>query len=162
MVKANFVNAVIKAICLIYLFYLLMQHQFFCIWKFWAKDLIIELFWNTEKILSLTHFNHLNKTPGWSSQYYWEIAHSDSVCNPALYALNNSTFSSKLNIYFLRGTSTTQWRDVEKWTTYWPTVEFVNLTNSEAELQNMNSSFLLEEVHKAKQQVLLLPNLLKL
>lgn len=39
--------------------------------------------------------------------------------------------------------------------------EVVNLTNSEAKLQHMNSPFLLEEVHEAKQQVLLLPNLLK-
>lgn len=36
------------------------------------------------------------------------------------------------------------------------------LTHSEAELQHMHGSFLLQEVHEAKEEVLLLPDLLQL
>lgn len=36
------------------------------------------------------------------------------------------------------------------------------LTHSEAELQHVHSSFLLQEVHKAEEEVLLLPDLLQI
>lgn len=36
------------------------------------------------------------------------------------------------------------------------------LTHSETELQHMHSSFLLQEVHKAEEEVLLLPDLLQI
>lgn len=36
------------------------------------------------------------------------------------------------------------------------------LTHSEAELQHVNGSFLLQEVHEAKEEILLLPDILQL
>lgn len=44
----------------------------------------------------------------------------------------------------------------------WPVCEGRGLTHSEAELQHVYSTFLLQEVHKAEEEVLLLPDLLQI